>query len=406
MIESDQKIDGVLFKWRIVKVDEIVDKMQQKSEEESESVQKCIAITSPNFTFPLNAASQLSKYVSIKNESSESVKLLKCYMHPKKPEIVKLRKERTKNGKVLYILKPKDDKGFQLHIEIFPKVLGKFAVEIFADFQTAKEEKFTKSHKLHIEICNESIVLTGPNIRNSPRFCEIRFKDYFIPDTIRELDFSKPKEIVENLKKKFPFLNEPEITPENYINKFRHAIYLDEIAMEIAFKSYHIPKARFIEFDGYLKLAVKDVAEKRPSIIIGDFVEVSDPYRDDVNQASYKGYIFKVENDAVLIKFHEDFHETHRGKEYTVNFFFSRTSYKQQNYAIEKIVSDFGFDFLFPAKIQPRLLSIYVELSEDGMLQNSFNKRKLQWFDNKLDKYQKQAVVNAMRGECRPMPYM
>ena len=405
MIESDQKIDGELFKWRVVNVIEIVEELQAKSEE-LESIKKFIIISSPAFTFPLNAASRVSKHVLIKNKSSESVNLLKCYICPPNSEIIKLFKKRIENGKVLYNLKPKDENGFQLHLQIFPQILGLFEFEIFADFQTSKDEKFTKSYKLKVEICHESNLLTGPKFRNSPRFCDIRFKDYFIPDNIREFDFSKSKVVVENLKKKFPFLDESQMTPQNYIQKLRHAIYLDEIAMEIAFKSYHIPKARFEQSNEYLKLAVKDVAEKRPSIIMGDAVEVSDPFRDEKNQMFYKGFIHKVENDAVLIKFHEDFHENHRNKEYTVNFFFSRSSYKQQNHAIDKVVNELGFDFLFPVKIPSRHLSIYVQLSKDGMLEELFHRRKLQWFDNKLDKYQKQAVVNAMRGECRPMPYM
>jgi hypothetical protein len=148
---------------------------------------------------------------------------------------------------------------------------------------------------------------------------------------------------------------------------------------------------------------VKDVAEKRPSIIMGDAIEVHDPFRNDKNQPIFKGFIHKVENDAILVKFHKDFHANHRGKEFTVNFFFLRTRY--QHHAIETTISQngLGYDFLFSKNIPSRHVQIHVELRDDKL--TTFGK-KLPWFDNKLNKYQRAAVVNAMRGECRPMSYM
>lgn len=130
-----------------------------------------------------------------------------------------------------------------------------------------------------------------------------------------------------------------------------------------------------------------------------------DPHRNDKDQPIHRGFIYRVENDAILVKFHEDFHNTHRRKEFSINFIFSRTSYKHQHHAIETVSSKIGlgFEFLFPKQIPSRHLQIHVELRDEKLM---MLQKQSKWFDNKLNKYQKAAVVNAMRGECRPMPYM
>lgn len=402
IIESYQIFGGKEFKWRVLNVLEVIKTLIPKSLD-LQTIEKNIKISSPAFTFSINPSSRMSKYVSIVNNSTESVKLLKCYFNPPEPENIKLVKGSNEGGKILYHLKPKDKRGFQLHIQIFPQLIGNFEAEVFADFQTSNNENFTKSHTIHIKVVQELNLINGPKLRNTIRFTDIRFKDYWIPETLRELDFTRKKEILEKLKEKFPVLKE-EVAPSNYVERMSLAIYLDEIAMEMAFKEYHLPRARFEDHDKYLKLEVSDVAEKRPSIIIGDAVEATDPFCDEKDQTVYKGYIFKVENDAVLIKFHEDFHQTHRGKVYTVNFCFSRSNFRQQHHAIETVVRKLGFDFLFPREIVPRNLSVYVELKNEKLV--LFGQKELPWFERKLNKYQKDAIVNAMRGECRPMPYM
>lgn len=280
MIESEQKIGDQIFKWRVTKVITVVKPLLPKPQQIN-IIEKNIKMVDLDLKISLNpSVISKSRYVFIQNNSSEDVKLIKCCIDPPLPDIVKLDKEYNSYGKVLYHLNSRDKNGFRRYLHITPTVEGIYVTKLIADFETSRNEKIQKKCKITIEVHNETNLQSGPRYQKPPRFVDIRIKDFLVPNEIRKIDFTKTKDVVDELKKTFPFFNEPQITPSNYCQKFHYAIYLDEIAMEISFKSYHIPKARFedVKKDGsgeveFLKLDVKDVAERRPSIIMGDAIE-------------------------------------------------------------------------------------------------------------------------------------
>lgn len=140
---------------------------------------------------------------------------------------------------------------------------------------------------------------------------------------------------------------------------------------------------------------------------MGDSIHVKDPYASKDRQQIYQGIIHKVEKDSILVKFHSDFHANHNRRDYSIEFYFSRAPFKRQQFALDQLISPRGLslDFLFP-KVEPfkKNLQLDVKLSEDGKI--LMNGKEQEFYNKSLNVYQKQAVVNVLRGECRPLPYI
>jgi RNA helicase armi len=78
------------------------------------------------------------------------------------------------------------------------------------------------------------------------------------------------------------------------------------------------------------------------------------------------------------------------------------------HHSVSEIVGkhSLGFNFLFPNdKICYPKLQLDAKISENGKLILN-NSQKLNWYNQNLNKYQKEAVVNVLRGEKRPLPYI
>lgn len=267
---------------------------------------------------------------------------------------------------------------------------------------------------------NQDITVPGEKVKKGPRFIEIRIKEHKVPPTLRSImmansSFARKEEA---LKADLPWLYEP-LNKDNYRGKLHHMIYLEELAMEEAFRNYDLERAHFNkgtgDDEGFLKLHVANIAEKRPSITIGDSVLVSDPFcsygKNERKPEIYEGCIHKVKKDFILLKFSENFHAKYNGEDYRVEFCFSRSSYKKQHHAIEVVYSRdsdrfLGSKFFFPnfsKKMEPQL---NVELTDREEMKLFGFDRRYPWYNKRLNKQQKQAVFNILKGECRPTPYI
>ncbi|XP_037303193.1 probable RNA helicase armi [Manduca sexta] len=157
-------------------------------------------------------------------------------------------------------------------------------------------------------------------------------------------------------------------------------------------RAYDIPKAFLIRCQEYLGLEIKGLSEKRPSLIQGDRVIVKDVW--NPNASNYEGYIHVVKGDMVLMKFHQQFHESYSGSDVSIEFHFSRMSYRRAHQAINLALSNLGVDVLFPS----RVLSRTPQLTREAL-------DNVSWFNKNLNVEQKLAITNVLLGECRPLPY-
>ncbi|KAG1358655.1 hypothetical protein COCNU_08G001010 [Cocos nucifera] len=114
-------------------------------------------------------------------------------------------------------------------------------------------------------------------------------------------------------------------------------------------KPYSRARNDSIRHNQILSLEVPGLAERRPSLVYGDyiFVQLATHSPDDDNR-TYQGIIQRVEADEIFLRFDENLHRRHRNKNlYNVSFKYNRVNMRRLYQAIlaaEKL----GPQFLFP----------------------------------------------------------
>lgn len=404
-IETSVFRDGRNFNWRITK---LIKKIENNDVRKIDGIKK---IQMNDEFFDLRQSLyEITKFTTVFNNSEQKVTILKC--------------EITSNSGFIQLQMP--DKKFELrprmgaykvYMNISPKQYGTFAEELIVDFGTFKKKcliKFQVSRSMSVNR-NRSVrfnrdneIIPGQKIKNAPRFIEIRIPEYIVPDQFRHnFDFKKQTQLLVHdfSVHDHRFLIE-ELIEQNYLAKMRYCLYLEEISMEIHFQRYRIDRAHFDNKEEFLRLEVEGVNEKRPSITMGDKIMASDPFSAKSSNI-YEGFIHKVEQNAVLAKFHSEFHHSHGRKDFRIDFHFSRTSFRRQQFALDQVLSSngLGLNFLFPRfNILKKNPQLDAKLSENGNI--LLNQKESEFFNKSLNIYQKTAVINVLRGESRPLPYI
>ncbi|XP_071540625.1 uncharacterized protein armi isoform X2 [Panulirus ornatus] len=150
----------------------------------------------------------------------------------------------------------------------------------------------------------------------------------------------------------FPFLAEP-LNPENHKKKLNLLLHLEEIEMVQQMRQFDMMTASFVPHGEYLSLTVPGLAEKRPSLMIGDTVIASSP--SGLCDVEFEGYIHEVHNTQILLKFHPTFHDEYCGEDYAVRFNFNRTPLRRCHFALDFSMKQFGPDVLFPLNMKMQL---------------------------------------------------
>ena len=392
-IESSQFANGSTFEWRIVK---ILNKIAAPTAEE---VAENIFMNDVTVQVRQHPTTLSLAYVKIDNKSNNIVKLINFQMTESDSHLIKLDFD-NRNSKFVDI-HPK--KFHKVAVKIFPRRDGNGEATFTADFETFTKDVFQKKCRMSVEIYStDNISPPQQSTSTGPRFEAIKFENYKVPETLTTIDLKNREMASIELLNTFDFLNE-NLKRENYLHKMHFGVYFEELAIALSFASYAIKKTSFEAIGNCLRLKVNGVSEKRPSIMIGDTILVTS--LNDVRGQAYIGRIEKVENDSILLKFHNYFHENHHNQFYKIDFNFSRKIFRQFHHALDTVVSNgLGYDFLFPEG--PKQLKhphIPVNVESGNLL---FLNNELEWFDKKLNHYQKEAVVNALRAECRPYPYI
>lgn len=183
--------------------------------------------------------------------------------------------------------------------------------------------------------------------RTTPqRFFKNRLPRYDIPQDTRELLESKqiPDTVMEGL------------TVENYSSYFKNLVMMEEIQMEEDMRSHYMELVTMRKRGHqFLSIEVLGLAERRPSLVHGDFVfaKLASGYENDTNPP-YQGFIHHVEADEVYLKFAPQFHLSHKdGNLYNVRFTYNRVNVRRLYQAIEAAVK-LEIEFLFPSE-SPRM---------------------------------------------------
>ncbi|XP_071932272.1 probable RNA helicase SDE3 isoform X2 [Coffea arabica] len=216
--------------------------------------------------------------------------------------------------------------------------------------------------------------------KRSSRGWKYKLRQFEMPEGTRKLleDKQIPAVILENL------------TKENYASYFGTLLYMEELHLEKEMRNYDMRTVELRRRKGNLMaIEVPGLAERRPSLVHGDFVFVGPAYqqRNGLN-FQYQGSIYRIEADEVLLKFGKDFHmQNHPGSFYNIWFTFNRINLQRLHQAVES-AQYLDIDFLFPSQLK--------EQSSNGMPVTPFTS---------LNQQQLQAVEKILSSEGAP-PYV
>lgn len=202
-----------------------------------------------------------------------------------------------------------------------------------------------KAPAVDVFAANAFVVGSRPT-RASNRGFRYRLPSYPIPGDVREM--------IEN--KQFPDVIGEGLRRDNYIAYFRTLLAIEEIKMEEDMRDYDMELVT-LKRKGpqFLSLDVPGLAERRPSLVYGDFIFARLATAGAREITPYQGYIHRVEAEEVYLKFNQEFHINHvTGNLYNVQFAFNRTGVRRLHQAIEATESLSG-EILFPSGIsRPR----------------------------------------------------
>uniref|UniRef100_A0A182MNF8 RNA helicase n=1 Tax=Anopheles culicifacies TaxID=139723 RepID=A0A182MNF8_9DIPT len=254
-------------------------------------------------------------------------------------------------------------------------------------------------------------VVAGRGVSNRMNFVAHPLPAYNVPSELYDILLTlQSRAEVKNTLERAPYCLNEKLSPTNYSRIMKNFIYLEEISLQIEFRKHDIERANFTPEESYLALEVPNIAEARPSIMVGDSVRATAPWTKDTT--IYQGIIHRVLHSRVLLKFDQTFHSRYNGESYAIQFTFGRTIFRKQHHAIKRIQMTLGFEYLFPEqiKVQAPLLNVRLNARNDMLLEETMadvaKVRILPWYNEALNRYQKQAVVNVLRGEARPTPHI
>ncbi|PUZ42738.1 hypothetical protein GQ55_9G606500 [Panicum hallii var. hallii] len=165
-----------------------------------------------------------------------------------------------------------------------------------------------------------------------------KLPQFAIPADIRELIESKQR----------PDVLSEELSMINYAQFFSTLLVMEELNLEEEMRAYDMEgvsmRRRGMNF---LSLEVPGLAERRPSLVQGDFI-VARYARNDARP--YQGFIHKVEADEIFLKFDNQFHFNHHDRnQYHVSFTYNRVNMRRLYKSIHE-AELLGPGILFPCQ--------------------------------------------------------
>lgn len=209
--------------------------------------------------------------------------------------------------------------------------------------------------------------------------------------------------------KKIPFHYRPEakkikemlaygLNERSHLDWFKVLLWMEEMQMDIDITYYNLKNVKLKEVPpkDYSKvrcveLKVPGLAEKRPSVLRGDNVYITEC--EDSRARGYVGCVHQVNEKSLYIALASEFmHDFIDGKKVDVAFSFSRHTLKLCHRALA-LAEEFGMMHL----IFPKPSRILINPAQDIVL-----------FNRKLEENQEQleAVRNIISGTSKPAPYI
>lgn len=134
---------------------------------------------------------------------------------------------------------------------------------------------------------------------------------------------------------------------------------------------------------------------------VGDKIEVR---KQSHMSYYYRGVVERVLYNRFILKFRKDFIEDFRmGDSYYAEFSHNRVVFQRKHAAVDYAKQKLSESFLFPKKLTlANSLQLKADIHDEKLMLDG---QETQWFKD-LNGEQKEAVAGALRGECRPYPFI
>ncbi|XP_069765517.1 RNA helicase Mov10l1 isoform X5 [Narcine bancroftii] len=335
-------------------------------------------------------------------------------------------------------------------------------------------DKFVIGRYLVVDVINDEETLLAPASQYNPikhRFSQVNQKETIatiihVQNPKRLLrrhvpNFLPQYPIPEQLKKCFdkdadilaiqPSLAEP-LNMLNYKDNFSALVWLEEINAEQEMREFDMTAAVLKKYDDFLILQMAGLAERRPSLFIGDRILLKNRYCAET-EVLYCGIVTKVYDDEVMLKVNSEFQQIYEGEPLDVEFTYNRVSARRCHFAVEQALC-LGEAVLFPDKVlakSPLTVTTWndihqvmrkgekcfrspnqakngkdtiAELTDSctgkgnsrkytgdtdarkDLQGEPSNQKECNFYNLQLNEHQRSAVIHIVRGECRPTPYI
>ncbi|KAK9298846.1 hypothetical protein QLX08_007954 [Tetragonisca angustula] len=231
---------------------------------------------------------------------------------------------------------------------------------------------------------NEATYIPGIRPCRPPSFIRVRNVVYKVPKHYWDIISKCINERKSQTECKYDIENAvpcllKRLSFESYKNRFHALLYLEEIAQIINMQQYNINSTVMRHCGEYLVMEVPGLAEKRPSLLVGDRAIVSFKWDNSQGKLKYEGFIHKVTNLEIFLKFNCKFHQEYNYEDCQVTFKCSQLVVQRCHNAIDMAVDRLGQNFLFPTHVIEKESQLELDEIEDTSICKQLT---YQWTDS------------------------
>ncbi|XP_015184734.1 PREDICTED: probable RNA helicase armi [Polistes dominula] len=252
------------------------------------------------------------------------------------------------------------------------------------NIKSQKRQNYKKDNYVRRDRDDKAVYIPGirpykPSVPFKTRTLSFKIPQRFW-DVIMENYHKPPNEYELAIGNEIPCLAQ-RLSFEIYKDRFHALLYLEEIEQNFNLNKYDMECATMRPYKDYLCLQVLGLAEKRPSLLIGDKAIISCNWHKNQGKVKYEGYIHKVTNTEIFLKFNKQFHEMYNNEICHVSFKTSTAVMNRCHNAVNLAVLHLGSDFLFPTRIIEKCPQIILD-EIDTEEKKPHVKRKLKRYES------------------------
>ncbi|KAF8895854.1 RNA helicase [Gymnopilus junonius] len=140
----------------------------------------------------------------------------------------------------------------------------------------------------------------------------------------------------------------------SYDRLFKHLLWIEECKMEQDLEHYDILNVQLRKHNSYYYLDVPGLAEKRPSVLVGDRILVQEQGATDGRW--YEGHVHFVRQAEVGLRFHGSFARYSESSRFHVRFRLNRVPIRRQHQALDTAFNEDRILFPLMGNVSPLLL--------------------------------------------------